>query len=65
MLSFFAIVLIILIGILLLAFKKRSLRKIINKGKLHSDKLNNNNNKFLTKKKFFIQSRSKKVLIIL
>ena len=34
MLNFFAIVLIIFIGILLLVFKKRSFRKFINKDKL-------------------------------
>ena len=56
MLKFFAILLIILIGILLLVFKKRSFRKLINKGKLHSDKLKKNrknNNKFLSNKKSF------------
>ena len=41
MLNFFAIVLIIFIGILLLVLKKRSLRKFINQGKLHSVKLTN------------------------
>ena len=69
MLNFFAIVLIIFIAILLLVLKKRSFRKFINKGKLHSVKLKknrNNNNKYLSnKKKFFIQSRNKKVLITL
>ena len=53
MLNFCAIVLIIFIGILLLVLKKRSFRKLINKGKLHSDKLKKNrknNNKFLSKK---------------
>ena len=56
MLNFFAIVLIIFIGILLLVLKKRSFRKFINKGKLHSDKLKNrkNNNKFLSNKKSFL-----------
>ena len=39
MLNFLAIVLIIFIGILLLVLKKRSFRKLINRGKLHSDKL--------------------------
>ena len=39
MLNFFAVVLIIFIGILLLVLKKRSFRKFINKGKLHSVKL--------------------------
>ena len=57
MLNFFAIVLIIFIGILLLVFKKRSLKNIINKGKLHSDKFKKNrkkNNKFLSNKKRFL-----------
>ena len=68
MLNFFAIVLIIFIGILLLVLKKRSFRKLIIKGQFHSGKLKKNrknNNKFLTNKKVFIQSRSKKVLTIL
>ena len=54
MLNFFAIVLIIFIGILLLVFKKRSFRKLINKEKLNSIKLKKNrknNNKFLSNKK--------------
>ena len=56
MLNFFAIVLIIFIGILLLVLKKRSFRKFINKGKLHSVKLKKNrknNNKYLSTKKSF------------
>ena len=56
MLNFFAIVLIIFIGILLLVFKKRSFRKFINKGELHSVKLKKtekNNNNFLSNKKSF------------
>jgi len=57
MLNFFAIVLIIFIGILLLVLKKRSFRKLLNKGKLHSVKLKKNrkiNNKFLSNKKSFL-----------
>ena len=57
MLNFFAIVLIIFIGILLLVLKKRSFRKFINKGKLNSVKLKKNrknNNKFLSNKKSFL-----------
>ena len=53
MLNFFAIVLIIFIGILLLVFKKRSFKKLINKSNLHSIKLKknrNNNIKFLPNK---------------
>ena len=56
MLNFFAIVLVIFIGILLLVLKKRSFRQFINKGKLHSVKLKKNrknNNKFLSNKKIF------------
>ena len=57
MLNFFAVVLIIFIGILLLVLKKRSFRKLINKGKLHSNKSKKNrknNNKFLSNKKSFL-----------
>jgi len=56
MLNFFAVVLIIFIGTLILFFKKRSFRKFINKGKLHSVKLKKNrknNNKYLSNKKSF------------
>ena len=63
MLNFFAIVLIIFIGILLLFFKKRSFRKLINKGKLHSDKLKKNrknSNKFLSNKKSFLYTHEAK-----
>ena len=54
MLNVFAIVLIIFIGILLLVFKKRRYKKLINKGKFHSIKLKKhrkNNNQFISKKK--------------
>ena len=57
MFNFFAIVLIIFIGILLLVFKKRSFRKLINKGKLHSDKSKKNrknNTKFLSNKNSYL-----------
>ena len=63
MLNFFAIVLIIFIGILLLVFKKRSFRKLINKGKLHSVKLKKNrknNNKFLSNEKSFLYNQEAK-----
>ena len=62
MLNFFAIVLIIFIGFLLLVLKKRSFRKLINKGKLHSDKLKNrkNNNKFLSNKNSFLYNHEGK-----
>ena len=59
MLNFFAIVLIIFIGILFLLLKKRSFRKLINKGKLHSDKLKKNN-KFLSNKKSFLYNNEAK-----
>ena len=62
MLNFFAIALIILIGILLLILKKRSFRKLINKGKLYSEKLkkNKNNNKFLSNKKSYLYNHEAK-----
>ena len=63
MINFLAIVLIIFIGILLLVFKKRSFRKLINKGKLHSDKFKKNrknNNKFLSNKKRFLYNHEAK-----
>ena len=63
MLNFFAIVVIIFIGILLLVLKKRSFSKLINKGKLHSDKLKKNrknNNKFLSNKKSFLYNHEAK-----
>ena len=63
MLNFFAIVLIIFIGILLLVLKKRSFRKLINKDKLHSVKLKKNrknNNKFLSNKKSFLYNHEAK-----
>ena len=63
MLNFFAIVLIIFIGILILVLKKRSFRKLINKDKLRSVKLQKNrknNNKFLSNKKSFLYSHEAK-----
>ncbi|ABM71008.1 hypothetical protein [Prochlorococcus marinus] len=63
MLNFFAIVLIIFIGILLLVLKKRSFRKLINTGKLHSVKFKKNrknNNKFLSNKKSFLYDHEAK-----
>ena len=63
MLNFFAILLIIFIGILLLVFKKRSFRKFINKGKFHSNELKKNrknNNKFLSNKKSFLYNHEAK-----
>ena len=63
MLKFFTILLIIFIGILILVLKKRSFRKLINKGNLYSDKLKINrkkNNKFLSKKSYFYNHEEKK-----
>ena len=63
MLNFFAILLIIFIGILLLVFKKRSFRKLINKGKLNSDKLKKIEkikiNFYLIKKVFYTITKQK------
>ena len=63
MLNFFAIVLIFFIGILLLVLKKRSFRRLINKGKLHSDKSKKNrknNNKFLSNKNSYLYNPEEK-----
>ncbi len=63
MLNFFAIVLIFFIGILLLVLKKRSFRKLINKGKLHSNKSKKNrknNNKFLSNKNSYLYNPEEK-----
>ena len=63
MLNFFAIVLIIFIGILLLVFKKRSFKNLINKGKLDSIKLKKhrkNNNQFVSNKKSFLYKHEEK-----
>ena len=59
MINFFAIVLIIFIGILLLVLKKRSFKKLINKSNLYSIKLNKNNN-FLSNKKSFLYNQESK-----
>ena len=53
MINFFAILLIIFIGILLLVFKKRSFKKLINKRNIYSIKLNKNN-KFSSNKNSFL-----------
>ena len=55
MLNFFAILLIIFIGILLLVFKKRSFKKLINQSKLNSIKLKKNN-KFSSNKNSFLNN---------
>ncbi len=59
MINFFAIILIIIIGILLLVLKKRSFKKLINKSNLYSIKLNKNN-KFLFNKKSFLYNHEDK-----
>ena len=59
MISFFAIVLIIFIGILLLFFKKRSFKKFINERNLHSIKLDKNN-KFSSNKNSFLYNHEQK-----
>ena len=53
MLNFFTILLIIFLEILLLVFKKRSFKKLINKSNLYSIKLNKNN-KFSSNKNSFL-----------
>jgi len=63
MLNFFAIVLIIFIGILLLVFKKGRFKKLINKDKFYSIKLKKhrkNNNQFVSNKKSFYTITKKK-----
>ena len=59
MLNFFAILLIIFIGILLLVFKKRSFKKLINKSNLYSIELNKNN-KFSSNKNSFLYNHEEK-----
>ena len=63
MLNFFAILLIIFIGILLLVFKKRSFKKLINQSNLNYIKLKKNkksNNKFLSKKNSYLYNHEEK-----
>ena len=63
MLNFFAILLIIFIGILLLVFKKRSFRKFINKGNLYSVNLKKTRkikNKFLSNNNSFLYNHEDK-----
>ena len=59
MINFFAIVLIIFIGILLLVFKKRSFKKLINKSNLYSIKIKKNN-KFSSNKNSFLYNQEEK-----
>ena len=60
MINFFAIVLIIFIGILLLVFKKISFKKLINKSNLNSIKLNKKNKFSSNKNSFFYNHEEKK-----
>ena len=62
MLNFFAILLIIFIGILLLVFKKRSFKKLINQSNLNSIKIKKNKkiNKFLSKKNSYLYNHEEK-----
>ena len=60
MINFFAIVIIIFIGILLLVLKKRSFKKLINKRNLYSIKLNKNNKLSSNKDSFFYNNEEKK-----
>ena len=63
MLNFFAIVLIIFIGILLLVLNKRSFRQLINKGNLYYIQLKKNrkkNNKFQPNKNSFLYYHEEK-----
>ncbi len=63
MLNFFAILLIIFIGILLLVFKKRSFKKFINQINLNSIALKKNKksiNKFLSKKNSYLYNHEEK-----
>ena len=63
MLNFFAILLIIFIGILLLVLKKRSFKKLINQSNLNSIELKKNkksNNKFLSNKNSYLYNQEEK-----
>ena len=60
MINFFAIVLIIFIGILLLILKKRSFKKLINNSNLYSIKLNKHNQISSNKNIFLYNHEEKK-----
>ena len=64
MINFFAIVLIIFIGILLLVFKKRSFKKLINKSNLYSIKFKKNK-KFSSNKNSFLYNQEEKKYSVL
>ena len=59
MINFFAIIVIIFIGILLLVFKKRRFKKLINISSLYSIKLNKNN-KFSSNKNSYLYNHEEK-----
>ena len=59
MINFFAFVLIVFIGILLLVLKKRNFKKLINKSNLYSIKLNKKN-KFSSNKNSFSYDHEEK-----
>ena len=60
MFNFFAILLIIVIGILLLVLKKRSFKKLINKRNIYSIKLNKNNKLSSNQNSFLYNHAEKK-----
>ena len=60
MINFFAIILIIFIGILILVLKKRSFKKLINKSNLYSIKLNYNNKLSSNNNSFLYNHEEKK-----
>ena len=60
MLNFFAIVLIIFIGLLILILKNQKLKNAINIKKSYPNKVKRNNNKFLTNKKNFSYKHEEK-----
>ena len=64
MINFFAILLIIFVGILLLVFKRRSFKKLINKRNIYSIKLNKNNNFSSNKKSYLYNHEEKKYSVL-
>ena len=64
MLNFFAIVLIIFIGLLILILKKRKLKNAINIKKSYPNKIKSNKNKFLTNKKNFSYKHEEKKISV-
>ena len=60
MLKFFAIVLIIFIGLLILIFKNQKLKNAINIKKSYPNKVKRNNNKFLSNRNSFLYNHDEK-----